>query len=527
MRTKEKQNRAITLIALVITIIILLILAGISIVTLSNTGLFEKTNKAKTEYEKSEIQEELQLAVLAIQSGNINKDNIKTIIKELPEQKNLDLSKLEWDKNQENEEPNGAYKGYNFYINKNCEVIIGEKTNAEEDEFTYIDFKMPKLTANDCIIEGENYKVTASSEMDSTNQPAYTVFDRITTDNKTTGSWHAEAGVPQWIEIELPYKVQINTFTIKNRYVESAFESYTVKDFELLGSEDGENWTSLGIYENQQGALKETTFNVKNSDGYRYYRLNCTSSYNTYITIGEIILNDAKIKKKKVSAIVKNIDQIGEVTISSYSKIKSIVEYYNLLDNEEKNTVTNFNKLQEAINKYNELNKEEKFEMPVLTANNCSINSKNYKVTASSSLSSYEPYKIFDGVVSENSPYEGCWHSNGSAPQWVQVQFPFKVKIKSFTIKNRYAQNNIEWEGYNVKDFELQASNDGKNWITLGNYTNQRGGLLETKFNVQNPEKYYFYRWYATTSFSSYVSIGEIILNEAYVLNNPNITLNK
>ena len=99
---------------------------------------------------------------------------------------------MEWDKNQENEEPNGTYKGYNFYINKNCEVIISEKTNAEEDEFTYIDFKMPKLTANDSIIEGENYKVTASSEMDSTNQPAYTVFDGIITDNKTTGSWHAE-----------------------------------------------------------------------------------------------------------------------------------------------------------------------------------------------------------------------------------------------------------------------------------------------------------------------------------------------
>lgn len=140
MKTKEKQSEAITLIALVITIIILLILAGISIATLSNTGLFEKTKKSKTEYEKSEIQEELQLAVLAIQSGNINQDNIKTIIKELPEQKNLDLSKLEWDKNQENEEPNGTYKGYNFYINKNCEVKIGEKEKSKKIE-KYIKFK--------------------------------------------------------------------------------------------------------------------------------------------------------------------------------------------------------------------------------------------------------------------------------------------------------------------------------------------------------------------------------------------------
>ena len=45
-RTNEK-NKGITLIALVITIIILLILAGISIQALTNTGLFAKATDAK------------------------------------------------------------------------------------------------------------------------------------------------------------------------------------------------------------------------------------------------------------------------------------------------------------------------------------------------------------------------------------------------------------------------------------------------------------------------------------------------
>ena len=42
----KKQN-GITLVALVITIIILLILAGITIASLSNTGLFGQANRAK------------------------------------------------------------------------------------------------------------------------------------------------------------------------------------------------------------------------------------------------------------------------------------------------------------------------------------------------------------------------------------------------------------------------------------------------------------------------------------------------
>lgn len=48
----KKQN-GITLVALVITIIILLILAGISIAELSNQGLFQKATKAGEETNKA------------------------------------------------------------------------------------------------------------------------------------------------------------------------------------------------------------------------------------------------------------------------------------------------------------------------------------------------------------------------------------------------------------------------------------------------------------------------------------------
>ena len=48
----KKQN-GITLVALVITIIILLILAGISIAALSNQGLFQKATKAGEETNKA------------------------------------------------------------------------------------------------------------------------------------------------------------------------------------------------------------------------------------------------------------------------------------------------------------------------------------------------------------------------------------------------------------------------------------------------------------------------------------------
>ena len=66
---KLKQNKGITLVALVITIIILLILAGISIAALTNTGLFDKAKKAKIEIENAQ---ELENEILADYENKIN-----------------------------------------------------------------------------------------------------------------------------------------------------------------------------------------------------------------------------------------------------------------------------------------------------------------------------------------------------------------------------------------------------------------------------------------------------------------------
>ena len=67
---KIKTNKGITLIALVITIIILLILAEISIMALTNTGIFEKAKEAK---EKTEQAEKNQQALLSEYETEVEK----------------------------------------------------------------------------------------------------------------------------------------------------------------------------------------------------------------------------------------------------------------------------------------------------------------------------------------------------------------------------------------------------------------------------------------------------------------------
>ena len=57
-----RKNFGITLISLIITVIILLILAGITISKLSSSGIFEKTKEARDKYRNAQNEEEMQIA---------------------------------------------------------------------------------------------------------------------------------------------------------------------------------------------------------------------------------------------------------------------------------------------------------------------------------------------------------------------------------------------------------------------------------------------------------------------------------
>lgn len=74
-----KEEKGITLIALVITIIVLLILAGVSIATLtSNNGILEKVGEAKTETQKAKEKEIIKLAIAEMQISPNEYEEITT-----------------------------------------------------------------------------------------------------------------------------------------------------------------------------------------------------------------------------------------------------------------------------------------------------------------------------------------------------------------------------------------------------------------------------------------------------------------
>ena len=133
---KHKSNAAITLIALIITIIVLLILAGVTLnMVMGENGLFGKANNAKNKTEVAQYEEELRMCVLEIQADEATNGTtfgIDTIRKNLVEKvKELEnTEEIEITSPEGNATIEGTYKGYEYKIDEKYVVHIGDKATG-------------------------------------------------------------------------------------------------------------------------------------------------------------------------------------------------------------------------------------------------------------------------------------------------------------------------------------------------------------------------------------------------------------
>ena len=140
----SKNERAITLVALVITIIILIILAGISIsMLIGKDGIINRSKNAGEEYKKQSANERLQLAI-----SNFNMDRIingKEIGLEYLSEMNKDdiiIDKdasgviINYDEENELNYATAHVNGYEFRIYENNKIsLVGESNEPQLSEF--------------------------------------------------------------------------------------------------------------------------------------------------------------------------------------------------------------------------------------------------------------------------------------------------------------------------------------------------------------------------------------------------------
>lgn len=146
---KIKKEKGITLVALIVTIVILLILAGISISTLTNTGIF---GKAKEAQKVSENAEKEQKNILSEYEDEIYNNTSTSKVEKVSDSK---PGELEIDESNPNEYTINSIEDLVFfsYDVRNGNTYEGKTVKLGQD----LDFKSSKSYVNSHRIDYEKY----------------------------------------------------------------------------------------------------------------------------------------------------------------------------------------------------------------------------------------------------------------------------------------------------------------------------------------------------------------------------------
>ena len=280
MKLNLKERKGITLIALVITIIVLLILAGVSIAMLTGqNGILTQAQKAKTTTENKSAEEKVKLAVMAARSQS--------------EDASLDLEKLtaEVTTNYGGQVDGGAFPatvtidGKTFTVDSNGNVTSKDSETAG------------KVT----IIEGDGKSVGNIIEVTSTKKTKekfYVLsYDESTQKAKALAKYNLKVGAIY------------NSSATKTGDVDTSEDNSGLQDETMKGWVSGQERKGTVAFSNSW-YFKDTFANYPVDKDGKSYVYDSNSNLYTYVN--------------KYKELLGNTDKVSEVSLASYEDINAL-----------------------------------------------------------------------------------------------------------------------------------------------------------------------------------------------------------
>ncbi len=219
---KNLKNRGITLISLVITIVILLILAGISIAQLTGNGLFENAKSAKEKYKNSQDKEDSILKEYEELIGNRDNTEQKSDFYITTPYVGTSQLTVKVDKSSIKE----TIKKYIY--------IVGEKVIESEDTEILVTDLQSETNYDITVVAVTNDNKHLIGTINRTTEKRTYLYNNGDKCESITGGWKAEAigygGVSSYV---------IPTLTFNNNNVQmSVNSSYSTQGGSLLINND-------------------------------------------------------------------------------------------------------------------------------------------------------------------------------------------------------------------------------------------------------------------------------------------------
>ena len=233
-----KNRKGITLIALIITIIILLILAGVTITMITgDNGILKQATNARETNSKAEFEEQVKLAVMASRVNDTASIDLKTLDEELNK-----ISGTTITKSADDNLPWIVKKGsYEVTITANGIITSNTtgKDDSKKDEDTKIDYgtKKPEEDTRTVIEQATEAKPEGSTIDSNTNE--------------NTGIVMIDSNQNEWVWIEVPSTVFISaTSSTDHDNIKADLIAYA-KDYRNDSSTEDGVFNGCGLTEEQ------------------------------------------------------------------------------------------------------------------------------------------------------------------------------------------------------------------------------------------------------------------------------------
>ena len=271
MKQKNKRlEKGITLIALVITIIVLLILAGVTISMLTgDNGILKQATSAKDTTDKSEFEEQVKLAVMASKVNDKGAIDLTTLEAEIGKIKGTEITK----NGTENNLPWTVKKG-SYEVTITAEGTIKTNTtgkdDSKKDDETKIDYGTKKPAEDTrTVIEQATAAKPEGSTIDSNT-------------NETTGIVMVDSNQNEWVWVEVPSTV-FTSATNSTDYdnIKADLIAYA-SDYREGSKGQGLNWTDE--WYTMDGETLVTASKEGLTDAQKALNNGCGLTYNEYNT---------------------------------------------------------------------------------------------------------------------------------------------------------------------------------------------------------------------------------------------------
>ena len=377
----KKQESAITLIALVLTIVVLLILAGITLnAVIGENGILDKSKTAANEYKIAQYKERIEIITAGEQSKKII-DNLPKSLKDLVVERLESEENAYWVKTVKTTEEDPELEENQIkVITQDKYIIVAE---IEDGKVTFITIEIdngepyPSLEAEVMPLEGqddENVKIKVKAEVEKTSKT--TKIEKIelikegtvketknynelkvedtfeveengiyrikaTTNQGRSTSRKVEVNV-QSIESSIQISAEPTTETARNTEnpgtkngIETGPITVTIK-YEEIGlqkqySIDGANWTNVEESSVKIPVTENIKIKARYTDGSNSYKLTKYDVQNVDNIAPTFTKYDATVSGTTVTAIGEATDTASE---GAKSGIEGILKYEYSIDRE-------------------------------------------------------------------------------------------------------------------------------------------------------------------------------------------------